>query len=214
MDNHPGTTEAPASPIRTWLFNPFHYIAGGKALGLGILLILAAGFIGSLSNSHFDGVLDFHTGAPAPRWAFLVQGFVDWLVMGVLLLFFGGKLISKSRVRVVDVFGTQALARFPTLILALVALILIYQRQVERLISVTQILPGELPPADLIAFSLVAAVVAIVVVAWMLVLMYRAYAVSCNVSGLKAIVLFVVAVLVGELLSKIILGVTVYRVIG
>ena len=48
----------------------------------------------------------------------------------------------------------------------------------------------------------------------MLVLMYRAYAVSCNVSGLKAIVLFVVAVLVGELLSKIIFGVTVYRVIG
>ena len=117
-------------------------------------------------------------------------------------------------VRVVDVFGTQALARFPTLILALVALLPIYQRQVERLISVTQILPGELPPADLIAFSLVAAVVAIVVVAWMLVLMYRAYAVSCNVSGPKAIVLFVVAVLVGELLSKIIFGVTVYRVIG
>src|SRR3990167_2249308 len=94
--------------IRTWLFNPFHYIAGGKALVVGVVLILVAGFIGALSNSHFDGVLDFHTGAAAPVWVFVSEGLIDWIVMGGLLLI-GGKIISKSRVRVIDVFGTQAL---------------------------------------------------------------------------------------------------------
>ena len=49
----------------TLLFNPFVYIAGGKALVLGLLTILVAGFLGSLSTTHFDGVLDTHTGRPA-----------------------------------------------------------------------------------------------------------------------------------------------------
>lgn len=206
-------TRTPTRAVHTWLFNPFYYVAGAKALVVGVLVIFAAGYIGSLSKSHFDGVLDFHTGAPAPLWAFLVQGFVNWLVMGVLL-FCGGKLISRSRMRIVDVFGTQALARFPTLLLVLMALLPVYQRQTERLISLTEISPAQLPPADLIAFSLVAGVFAICVVAWMLVLMYRAYAVSCNVGGSKAIALFLVAVILGEVLSKIILIATLGRVVG
>lgn len=213
MEEHTETTESSARRALTWLFNPFHYVAGGQALAVGVSLIFAAGLIASFSNSHFDGVLDFHTPAPAPLWAFLVEGLIDWLVMGVLL-FFGGKVISKSRVRAVDVFGTQALARFPMLIPALLALLPVCQRQVAKLDLFATSTPGETLPANLIAFAVVAGVVAIVVLGWMLVLMYRAYAVSCNVGGAKAIVLFAVAVLLGEVLSKIILGATLGSVVG
>ena len=59
--------------VRRWLFNPFHYVAGARALLVGVVVILGAGLIGSLSNSHFDGVLDFHSGAPAPLWVFLIE---------------------------------------------------------------------------------------------------------------------------------------------
>lgn len=189
--------------VRTWLFNPFHYVAGGRALGIGVVLILAAGFAGSLSNSHFDGVLDFHTGRPAPLWAFLCEGPIDWLVLASLL-FFGGKLISRSRVRMLDVFGTQALARFPTAITATLALLPRYRRFAADLAERYRqgLSDVEINAVDAAVFVLVA-LVSILMIAWMVALMYRAYSVSCNVTGGRAIGVFVAALILGEAISKV-----------
>ena len=46
--------------LKTWLFNPFALVAGWNALLAGVLAILLAGYVGSLTNTHFDGVLDTH----------------------------------------------------------------------------------------------------------------------------------------------------------
>ena len=91
-------------------------------MAAGLAVIVGTGLLGSLSRSHFDGVLDFHTGAEAPPWLFVFEGPIDWLALAVPL-WIGGLLISKSRPRAIDVLGTQALARFPTLALALVGLL-------------------------------------------------------------------------------------------
>ena len=99
---------------RQWLFNPFTYLAGTPALLIGLSVILIAGFLSSLSNTHFDGVLDVHTGAPAPLAVFLLEGIIGWLCISVVLSVLG-VLASKSSVRLLNVFGTQALARLPTL---------------------------------------------------------------------------------------------------
>ena len=104
---------APRRRVTTWLFNPFYYIAGGQALAIGIVAILAGSLCNALTNSHFDGVLEFHTGALTQWWTYWVEGPIDWLVMSGLLLA-GGKLLSQSRIRVLDVAGTQALARMPS----------------------------------------------------------------------------------------------------
>lgn len=111
----------------TLLFNPFGYIAGGKALWLGLAAILLAGLIGSLSNTHFDGVLDTHTGRPAPLWAFLVEGIINWMCLSLVLLILG-RVISRTSFRTVDLLGTQALARWPTVFIGLVALPPAFQR--------------------------------------------------------------------------------------
>ncbi|GAF82326.1 unnamed protein product [marine sediment metagenome] len=189
--------------IRTWLFNPFHYVAGGMALAVGLAFILAAGLIGSLSNSHFDGVLDFHTGTAAPLWIFLSEGLVDWIVLACLLLV-GGKIISGSRVRVLDVFGTQALARFPTAVTAVFALLPGYRRYGLHLAArYVKTLPDvQTHAADPVMFALTI-LVTILMVIWMVVLMYRAYSVSCNVRGGKAVGVFIAALIVGEAISKV-----------
>ena len=51
-------TAAKPRSLVTWFFNPFIYIAGWQSLLIGVAAILVAGYIGSLSNTHFDGVLD------------------------------------------------------------------------------------------------------------------------------------------------------------
>ena len=48
----------------------------------------------------------------------------------------------------------------------------------------------------------VAALVAILMIVWMVVLMYRAYSLSCNVSGGKAIGVFIAALILAEAISK------------
>jgi hypothetical protein len=184
------------------LFNPSVYIAGVEALGLGLAAMLLAGLIGSLGNVHFDGVLDTHVGVSAPLWFFLLEGILDWLSLGIVLLVLG-KMISQTKFRALDVLGTQALARWPTLVMGSILLPGAFQRITNDLVQ--QLQAGGFPKisaADGFVFAATAAVL-LVLVCWMVVLMYRAFSVSCNVKGGKAIGTFVVGVLIAEIISKI-----------
>ncbi len=186
----------------TLLFNPFVYIAGGRALFLGLAAMLVAGLIGALGRTHFDGVLDVHVGAPAPLWFFLAEGIVDWLCITVVLLL-GGKLISKTAFRVIDVLGTQALARWPTILLGLVTLPPGFRRFLHDLVShLTN--PGatlSFHVVDAAIFFLVV-IATILLTAWLVFLLYQAFSVSCNVKGGKAVGTFIIALIVAEILSK------------
>lgn len=187
--------ERPQKSLQTWLFNPFHFIAGGKALAIGLGAIVVAALVGSLSNSHFDGVLDFHTGLDAPVWMFVAEGVIDWLSMSILL-YLAGLILVGRRVRAIDIFGTQALARVPTVATALVALLPGFQR-----VSSGLLLGIKPSPDDLAMFGIVA-VIGLIMTVWMVALMYRGFAVSCNAKGAKAIVAFIIALLLAEAASK------------
>ena len=189
--------------LKQWLFNPFQFIAGSSALLLGVPIILVTAYIGSLSNTHFDGVLDVHTGTAAPLWFFLTEVLIDWLCISVVLLI-AGFIISRSSFRIVDVFGTQALARAPYLISALALLPKGSIRFTNYLVSkITQQVPAEAIKSTDILFFAVGLIVVLLMIIWMVVLMYRAYAVSCNTKGGKAIGSFITALIVAEILSKI-----------
>ncbi|MCE5340311.1 MAG: hypothetical protein LLF92_04190 [Planctomycetaceae bacterium] len=191
--------------LRQWLFNPFQFIAGGKALLLGIIVILTTAYIGALSNTHFDGVLDVHTGLKAPVWLFFAESIIDWLCM-VLFLVLSALIVSKVQWRFIDVLGTQALSRWPALLTTLVMLPDANRRFGEYLLSKL----GQnneaavLNPADAAIFS-AALLISIIMIVWMVVLMYRAYAVSCNFKGLKAAVTFIISLILAEITSKILI---------
>ena len=210
---------APSSDVKTWFFNPFHYIAGGRALGIGLVVMLVASLVGAATNFHFDGVIDLHSGPPAPAWVFVSENLINWLVMGVLL-YGAGRLISKSRIRPLDVFGTQALSRTPMAIALLCVLLPGFQRVTDHLTAQLHQGPARLQSdpsghvltsftqvntLDLAVFVLVV-ILALFLIIWTVLLMYRAFAVACNVGGGKAIGLFAAAILLGEGLSKLLIG--------
>ncbi len=184
------------------LFNPFRFVAGYKAMLLGLGIILISAFIGSLSNTHFDGVLDVHIGLEAPMWYFFAEGVIDWLSLTVPLFFFG-LIVSSSALRMIDVLGTQALARWPYLITSIVMLPEANRRFSMYLISrfTSTADSVALKYADLCIFILVG-IFAVLMAVWMVALMYRAYAVSCNIKGARAIITFVVSITGAEVLSK------------
>jgi hypothetical protein len=184
------------------LFNPFVYIAGAKALGLGLAGILLAGVIGSLGRTHFDGVLDTHTGAAAPLWFFLSEGIVDWLCLAAVLLIFG-RLSSRTSFRTIDLLGTQAMARWPTILVSVLTLPTAFRRFSQQLVE--QLMKQgkvEFSGADAaIFFGVVLAMIPLT--CWMVYLMYKAYSVSCNVKGGKGVGTFIGGLIVAEILSKI-----------
>jgi hypothetical protein len=208
-----GSEQSRSRPSLTeWLFNPFQYLAGVPALLLGLVAILLTGLLGSFSNSHFDGTLDFHTGAVFPLRVFLLEGIVDWLALAVVLTVVG-KVASRTAFRAIDLLGTQAMARWPTLLIALAALLPGYQRAALTLAQQLMTNPGAMPhfaPADLPAFGLVM-VVMLVALVWMVALMYRSYSLCCNVRGVKGAATFVIGLLAAEVVSKLVFLTVVIR---
>jgi hypothetical protein len=188
--------------LSQWLFNPFRVVAGYKALLLGLAIILISALVGSLSNPHFDGVLDVHTGTEAPLWLFFAEGLINWICM-VVPLFFFGLIVSRSSFRVIDVLGTQALARSPYLITALVMLPNANRRfGVYVMSKLTQTAStATINYIDMLVFAL-AMILTILMAVWMVALMYRAYYISCNIKGAKATITFVVSLIGAEVLSK------------
>jgi hypothetical protein len=185
----------------TLLFNPFFYIAGLQALGLGLAAILLAALVGSWGNTHFDGVLDTHVGASAPLWFFFAEGIIDWLCLSVVL-WICGKIISQTAFRAVDLLGTQALARWPALCISLVALPKAFQRFGNELMETLKQDKIQFDTTDAIVFSIIV-VAMIPFLCWMVALMYRSFSVSCNVKGGKAIGTFVAGLLIAEVMSKV-----------
>jgi hypothetical protein len=118
-------------------------------------------------------------------------------------------------VRAVDVFGTQAIARLPYLLASLATLTPGFQRHLVVLLDrVQRIRDGESAasvalsaagqPADIDLFVYLAVVLFnLLMLAWMIALMYRAYAYTCNLKGARAIASFIVVLIVAEVLSKL-----------
>lgn len=192
------------------LFHPFLRIAGGTALLLGLAAITLTGLIGAGQGLHFDGVLDTHTGKRGPWWLFVGEGLINWISLAAPLLL-AGRLISKTAFRSIDLIGTQALARWPTVLTALACLAPGFHRFSEALTkSIIGLKPGQipqLPPAgmDAVIFALITLVMLACAV-WMVALMWRSFSHCCNVRGGKAVGAFVIALLLAELLSKVLIG--------
>jgi hypothetical protein len=189
--------------LTQWLFNPFRFIAGFRALLLGLIIIALTSLLGSLSNTHFDGTLDVHTGAPAPLWLFIAEGLINWLSLALPLCFFG-LILSRSSVRFIDVLGTQALARWPYLLTALVMMPPSNKRIIRYFMSLAMQGPvtEQLNYLDMTVFVF-AMLVTILMVVWMVALMYRAYSLCCNITGTKVVITFIISLIGAEALSKL-----------
>lgn len=178
---------------RTWLFNPFHFLAGGPALAWGLACIVLTAWLGGAFDYRYTGTLSFQLSTPTPIWLAIAQGLTAWIVPSALL-YLAGRSLSRSRVRLIDVFGTQALARAPGLLVALIVLSPPFQDITTSLIAQGA---SHFSVAQLTTLTAIGTVMVLLMV-WIVLLMYRAFSVSCNVAGGWAIAAFIAAIAVGE----------------
>jgi len=177
------------------LINPFTRIAGWQAFGLGLVVLCISGIIGTYGNVIFDGVIDMHfaKGITMP-YSFSCMA-INTLTL-VVVMWITGVIISKS-FRFIDILGTMTLSKAPFLLLAIAGFF-------TKAPDMNEIMKNPMAILSSTSF-LVLTLMTIPILIWSITLMYNALKISCGVKGNKLTVAFIIAILISEAISKILI---------
>lgn len=179
--------------MKTILFNPFRYVAGTRSLIFGIVILLSTAIIGFFSHAHFPDLISVKMGNHFPLDYLILQGVANWLIFSVIAYLLA-LLFSPSSVRIIDVFGTQAMARFPYFIAALFSFSGSLNKFLNYLSWSIMHIGSEVIISGLeIAVAIALMLLSMLMTVWMIVLMVNAYRVSVNLKGTKLTVAFLIA---------------------
>jgi len=188
------------------LFNPFTRIAGFKALMMGVIGMLAAGYISFYSKTFFDGVLNIHSGLHAPLSIHIFWPFANVLFLGIWFTIFG-KMLSQSKIRIIDIFGTQAFAFLPLVPASLLGFFKSMDRITETLMKVDpRSISIDMFQIQDILFVIVIVMITIPLTVWSGIWIYNGFKESANLPHKKVIPVYIAAIIIGMILPKIIMG--------
>jgi len=177
------------------MLNPFTRIAGWQAFGVGLVFVVITGIICTFSNVAFDGVVDMHL----VKSLTLLQSF-EFLAIDILsvvtVMTVTGFIVSKS-FRIIDILGTMTLSRSPLLILAFAGYFAV-SPDINELIKDPTIVFQSISFIILILLSIPVTICSII-------LMFNALKVSWGINGNKLGSAFIIALLVAEVISKILI---------
>ena len=182
------------------IFNPFTYIAGAKALVFGLIFIATATLL--LYSGGFIQDTYIHIGmAEAPLWYVAVMQIIWWLLPATLL-YLGGVAMSKSRVRLIDMLGTTAFAQLILVLMIAPLLLPAVHNSTTEMLAVVQ--SGAVPTIGAMLPMVLYSLYSLVCLALFYIWNYNAFAVSCNLSGWKAILTFICVQIVATIVGVII----------
>ena len=182
--------------------SPFTKIAGTKALLWGLAGLTVSAVASYFSGWHANGLMHFG-GAPRDAWWLpALEYLIIWLIPAII--FYGlGVVLSRSRIRPVDVLGTTAFALLP---LAPLNLLYLLPYMKKMLAAVTPPLEIERVVALVGEFSFFPVVLFLLaVMALTLVWLFDAVRVSCNLKGWRLWTVFLVGVIGGDALCQLLL---------
>jgi hypothetical protein len=178
------------------VWNPFTKIAGYQAFLIGFVIAILAAIIGQIGNLFFDGAIDAHGGATQ----FTMLEAVLMVIIDIVAITFVMYLLSLAvtrNFRFADVLGTMTLARFPFLILSILALFTTFP-EVENMLANPLVI---LSYPSFILFMFISIFIAV----WVIILMFNALKVSTGLKKSSLVTIFIVGIIIAELISKILI---------
>jgi hypothetical protein len=168
-------------------FNPFTQIAGFKSFIIGIVGLLITTFLAFITGTHFNGFLNIDFAKDSHYWVYLIENLTNWLFLSVFL-HFSGLILSHSKIRVIDTFGTTLFSRIPLILAPLIRTIPLFQSFVIQSWEMYFIM-------GLYLVSLI----------WTIILLFNACKVSCNLRNERLIVSFTISMILSEVCTKLVL---------
>lgn len=184
------------------LLNPFQAIAGYSALAWGIGGLFVSSILNYFTHYHYHGLLHFGIGVDKGYWLYLTEVFIVWLVPA-LLFYIGGIILSKSKIRVIDVLGTVAFAQLPLVLMNASYFLPFFQKLLTLDIKTATMVELVSDPSFLLGAILASFFVVFLI--WTLVWMFQALKVSCNLKGVRLGWWYAFAIIGGDVLCRLII---------
>ena len=190
--------------MKDLIFNPFEKISEKKLLLIGITSMLVGALLGYLFNARYDGVFDLHFEKSTNYFKALLDILISVSTTCLLLLAIGK--YTNPKTRFIDIFNTCTIAKIPFYGLTLfninnwiyyssAKLVESLQHNLMKMPSLSEFIP-------VLLFSLLTILGLVLSV----ILLFNGYKVATNAKGTKSIGLFVAALFIAEIFSKIIIS--------
>ena len=192
------------------LLNPFERFSERTLLSWGILSLVIGSIIAFTVHGKFDGVLDLHFGPHVQWYGPFLDNLINIFSLMIPLMIVGR--IVNNKTRIIDVLTTILIARIPFYLLVLFNVNNFMEDLTNRMMSQFQgSVPGRsfgvenlgVGPWEMLLF-IVFAMLSILVLIWMITLLYRGFKTATNIKSAPHIVMFSVAIIIAEIISKII----------
>ncbi|MBI9067410.1 MAG: hypothetical protein JEZ09_08970 [Salinivirgaceae bacterium] len=189
-----------------YLINPFEKIAGIKALLFGLFAIILASIIGFKTNTHFDGVLSVHSGRETPYIIYFLEPLISWLYASTIFSIVGF-IFSKSKIRLIDIFGTQAFAFIPLLPASFIGAFSVLTDIPEKLSGLEhyEITQNMFTFSELFTLIFIAFFVMFFVV-WSAIWMFHGFKLSTNLHNKYLIPFYILTIVSGFLVPNYLLS--------
>lgn len=189
--------------MKELLFKPFERYSGFPLLLTGLLTTAVGILFSYLFNTRFDGALDVHLVSKTTLFTSISDAVVVIVVVAILLYL--ATLLVNTKTRFIDILGTVLIARIPMYVLPLFHT----GKWIDGLQTAlaTALKTGDLDGLSplsifmLIAFALFSMAFAV----WSVALLYNGYKVASNAKGSKPILLFILALVLAEIITKVII---------
>lgn len=191
--------------LTSWLFTPFRFIAGSKALVIGIVVLALLSILGYFGNVHFGGIIGPSIADSSSESPYILHACYQlsaWISM-TLVFYITARLVSKTSVRLIDIAGTMAVSQAPFILVALFGLFPDVHLHIgdPNTVNIPEIMQVV---KDNIGMIATISIISILVMVWSIILKYNAYSVSANIKGVIGGVSFTIAIIICEILSRLI----------
>lgn len=189
--------------MKTLFFNPFKRYSEQELLFFGIATAIIGVVFAWLTNTHFDGVLDTHFGKDVSLKTAVLQSLIN--SVSIVLVFYPlGKWIN-SKTRLIDVFNVSLIVKIPAFFMMPLNINNWAALQSEPLLlSLSDPLNLQFT-TELIIILALTSILGLVILAWLIVLLYNGFKTATNLKGTKHIIMFIAAIIIAEIVSKVLL---------
>lgn len=187
--------------MKKLILNPFEKYSELQLLTIGVILTIVGSLFAFYCNARFDGVIDLHFGEGVTLWDPFIDNAINIVSLFIFLFILG--FIINTKTRVIDIVTTILIARVPFYLLSLANCtntMVTIQNKIDPL-NPYNITFSPLDIIMLIVFGLVT----LLFLVWFVALLYNGFKTATNIKQTSHKVMFGVAILLAEILSKIIL---------
>jgi hypothetical protein len=180
-------------------FNPFEKYSEKILAPIGIMVYLFGSYLATICHANFDGLFDLHfTESTLSFGESLFQNGIDLLTPFVFLMVVG--LVINRKTRPIDILSAVLISRIPLYFVSLFNMEKTFSmKQEATLKEITRF------AQEHIGLLMVFGLVVLLAVIWMITLLYNGFKVATNAKGPKSIPLFILALIVSEVVSKLII---------